>query len=245
MADAGNSGRVTLKRAVAQIVLNRVRHPAYPATVCGVVYQGSERTTGCQFSFTCDGSLRRTPASGLWQRARKLAADALAGKVFAPVGHATYYHADYVVPYWADSLDKEIQIGRHIFYRLRGGLGTTRAFVQRYRGQEPSPLSPTDIAVVENAFDSSKPATEGADPFASLGGPAAVTPKPANPILADQDHGELLADAGRTGLLLPLAKRVPPPTASLSSCPISGPVVARTVAVNNRLGAESVGKCPS
>ncbi|MFN5901342.1 MAG: cell wall hydrolase, partial [Novosphingobium sp.] len=47
------------QRAVAQVVLNRVAHPSYPNTVCGVVYQGSERTTGCQFSFTCDGSLAK------------------------------------------------------------------------------------------------------------------------------------------------------------------------------------------
>ena len=49
------------QRAVAQVVLNRVRHPAFPASVCGVVYEGSTRATGCQFTFTCDGSLARAP----------------------------------------------------------------------------------------------------------------------------------------------------------------------------------------
>ena len=124
-------------RAVAQVVLNRMRHPAYPSTVCGVVYQGSERPIGCQFTFTCDGSLARMPVQSLWKQSQKIAEQALAGKVFAPVGHATHYHADYVLPYWADSLDKSIQIGRHIFYRLKSGLGASSAFRQRYGGVEP------------------------------------------------------------------------------------------------------------
>jgi hypothetical protein len=124
-------------RAVAQIVLNRVRHPGYPASICGVVYQGSDRTSGCQFTFACDGSLLRVPIASLWTRSRKIAEDALAGHVFAPIGHATHYHADYVLPYWADSLDKTVQIGRHIFYRLRSVLGDSRAFYQHYAGIEP------------------------------------------------------------------------------------------------------------
>ena len=72
------------QQAVAQVVLNRVRHPAYPRTVCGVVFQGQERATGCQFTFTCDGALRRTPSAAGWARARRVAEEALAGKVFAP-----------------------------------------------------------------------------------------------------------------------------------------------------------------
>ena len=100
------------KRAVAQVVLNRVRHPAFPKSVCGVVYQGSERTTGCQFSFTCDGSLARIPARTAWGSARQVAQSALSGWVERSVGTATHYHANYVVPYWASSLDKIVQIGR-------------------------------------------------------------------------------------------------------------------------------------
>jgi exopolysaccharide biosynthesis WecB/TagA/CpsF family protein len=134
-------------RAVAQVVLNRVRHPGYPASVCGVVYQGSDRATGCQFTFTCDGSLLRPPVEALWTRSRKIAEDALNGHVFAPIGHATSYHADYVLPYWADALDKTVQIGRHIFYRLRSSLGDSRSFFQRYAGAEPL-VRPPDAAVV-------------------------------------------------------------------------------------------------
>ena len=142
-------------RAVAQVVLNRMHHPGYPASVCGVVYQGAERPFACQFTFACDGSLLRPPAASLWARSRKIAEDALAGKVFAPIGHATHYHADYVLPYWADSLDKTVQIGRHIFYRLRSTLGDSRSFFQRYAGTEPQlPKPQTDeVAVVPDATD--------------------------------------------------------------------------------------------
>ncbi len=72
--------------------------------------------------------------------------------MFAAVGHATHYHADYVLPYWADSLAKQVQIGHHIFYRLRGGLGTDAAFSQRYAGKEPDlPAPPSAVAVAAEA----------------------------------------------------------------------------------------------
>jgi spore germination cell wall hydrolase CwlJ-like protein len=126
------------QRAVAQVVLNRVRHPAYPASVCGVVFEGARRYTGCQFSFTCDGSLRRGPMASYWERARSVAEAALSGYVYAPVGWATHYHANYVVPYWASSLIKAATIGNHIFYRWRGGWGRPPAFLNRYIGAEPA-----------------------------------------------------------------------------------------------------------
>ena len=127
------------QRAVAQVVLNRVRHPTYPNSVCGVVYQGSERTTGCQFSFTCDGSLARVPSAAGWARARRIAAAALAGSVYAPVGLATHYHTFRVLPHWARSLVKSAVIGAHIFYRWNGGWGGPAAFNQSYAGAEPLP----------------------------------------------------------------------------------------------------------
>src|SRR5687767_10604002 len=125
------------QRAVAQVVLNRVRHPAYPRSVCGVVFQGSERTTGCQFTFTCDGSLRRTPSASGWARARKVAEEALAGKVYAPVGWATHYHTNWVVPYWSSSLVKSANVGTHIFYRWTGGWGRPGAFRRTSASVEP------------------------------------------------------------------------------------------------------------
>jgi spore germination cell wall hydrolase CwlJ-like protein len=126
------------ERAVAQVVLNRVRHPAFPSTVCGVVYQGSTRVTGCQFTFTCDGSLERQPARDGWARARRIAQEALNGAVFAPVGLATHYHANYVLPYWASSLAKNAVVGAHLFYRWAGSWGKPAAFTQKYARQEPS-----------------------------------------------------------------------------------------------------------
>ncbi len=124
------------QRAVAQVVLNRVAHPAWPNTVCGVVYQGSERT-GCQFSFACDGSMARRPMAVFWDRARRVAADALAGYVYAPVGLATHYHTSAVHPYWADSLAFIGTIGAHRFYRWSGAAGRPAAFTAVYAGAEP------------------------------------------------------------------------------------------------------------
>ena len=126
------------ERAVAQVVLNRVRHPAFPSSVCGVVYQGSTRSTGCQFTFTCDGSLERRPSADGWARAKAVAEAALNGAVFAPVGLATHYHADYVVPYWASTMAKNAVIGAHLFYRWAGSWGKPAAFVQKYARQEPN-----------------------------------------------------------------------------------------------------------
>lgn len=112
--EAGDSGRG--QRAVMQVVLNRVRAPGFPKTVCGVVYQGYARTTGCQFSFTCDGSFQRRAVHSGWGAARLAARRALAGRVDAGVGRATHYHADWIVPYWRGSLTKVAQVGTHLFY---------------------------------------------------------------------------------------------------------------------------------
>lgn len=124
--------------AVAQVVLNRVRDPNYANTVCGVVFEGAERTTGCQFSFTCDGSLSQAPVAWAWERARKVAEKALSGQVATQVGTATHYHADYVHPWWAPTVAKVNQIGAHIFYRWKGVYGETAAFRTVYNGHEPA-----------------------------------------------------------------------------------------------------------
>jgi spore germination cell wall hydrolase CwlJ-like protein len=129
------------QRAVAQVVLNRVRHPAFPNSVCGVIYEGSTRVTGCQFTFTCDGSMRQAPIPSLWNRARKVAAAALSGSVYAPVGYATHYHANYVVPYWASGLVKTSVEGAHIFYRWAGGWGQPLAFSDHWSGREGNPVA--------------------------------------------------------------------------------------------------------
>ncbi|HXH14858.1 MAG TPA: cell wall hydrolase [Sphingomonas sp.] len=125
------------QRAVAQVVLNRVRDRAFPSSVCGVVYQGSERRTGCQFSFTCDGSMNRAREVGAWDRARAVAEAALGGSVFAPVGAATSFHTTSILPWWASSLARITTVGAHVFYRWQGALERALTFRQAYAGVEP------------------------------------------------------------------------------------------------------------
>ncbi len=127
------------QRAVAQVIINRMRHPTYPNSICGVIYQGSERATGCQFSYSCDGSMARVPARPAWLRAQRVAIQALSGSVYAPVGMATHYHATYVYPYWAPSLNYLGTIGAHRFYSWKGSAGRPSAFFSRHNGAEPFP----------------------------------------------------------------------------------------------------------
>jgi hypothetical protein len=116
-----------------------------------VVYQGAERPTGCQFSFTCDGSLARAPMRDYWNRARRIADEALKGHVAASVGNATHYHADYVAPYWAPTLTKNAVIGAHIFYRWRGNWGQPDAFAQKWAKREADPMLLRSAALAAEA----------------------------------------------------------------------------------------------
>ena len=129
------------RRAVAQVVLNRLRHPAFPKSVCGVVYQGAGSGV-CQFTFVCDGALYRAPAQRrLAPAPSRSPARRSAGYVDTTVGEATHYHADYVAPRWAPLLAKVAQIGQHIFYRWPGAWGQPAAFTGRYIGEPRDPLS--------------------------------------------------------------------------------------------------------
>ncbi|MDZ7587905.1 MAG: cell wall hydrolase [Parasphingorhabdus sp.] len=150
--EAGNDA--VGQQAVAQVVLNRARHPAFPATICGVVYQGSERRTGCQFSFTCDGSLARRYSEDQWTAARGRAAKAIDGAVFAKVGTATHYHTDWVHPYWSESLTKLAAVDTHLFFRWPGFWGTRGALRSGSSGSEP--------LIAKLAFRSAHAAAEGA-----------------------------------------------------------------------------------
>ena len=145
MAEAG--GGDGDQRAVMQVILNRVRHPAFAKTVCGVVFEGSQRPTGCQFSFTCDGSLARRYSDAAWRASRARADEMLAGAIDATVGNATHFHANYVYPWWSDKLDKVAQVGPHIFFRWRGYWGTRNARSARYGGGEPDPLRLQETAL--------------------------------------------------------------------------------------------------
>ena len=117
------------KQAVAEVILNRTHSPRFPSSVCGVVYQGSNRSTGCQFTFTCDGSLHRHLPDWVMAEAREVASAALDQKIPQQVNGAVNYHADYVLPYWAASMVRVTKIGRHIFYRP-SGVGDTGRYTQ-------------------------------------------------------------------------------------------------------------------
>ncbi|PKB14541.1 spore germination cell wall hydrolase CwlJ-like protein [Novosphingobium kunmingense] len=151
MAEAGPSDDG--QRAVMQVILNRVRHPAFAKTICGVVFEGADRSTGCQFTFTCDGSLTRQYSQIAWDRARARATAMLRGQVFAKVGNATHYHTDWVYPYWSPQLVKLTQVDTHLFFRWPGYWGTPAAMRIAYRGAEP------DMAGLAGGGESPVPAS--------------------------------------------------------------------------------------
>ncbi|TPK91881.1 cell wall hydrolase [Mesorhizobium sp. B2-4-12] len=108
--------------AVAQVILNRVRNPAYPNSICGVVYQNDSWFNRCQFSFACDGRKKRIDNPVAYKTAQDIAMAVTAGKIFIPeVGSSTHYYAQYVHPGWAHTMQKMTKIGLHIFYRTYGG----------------------------------------------------------------------------------------------------------------------------
>ncbi|TPM35120.1 cell wall hydrolase [Mesorhizobium sp. B2-3-4] len=108
--------------AVAQVILNRVRNPAYPNSICGVVYQNDNWFNRCQFSFACDGRKKRIDNPVAYKTAQDVGMAVTAGKIFIPeVGSSTHYYAQYVHPGWARTMQKMTKIGLHIFYRTYGG----------------------------------------------------------------------------------------------------------------------------
>ncbi len=187
------------QRAVAQVVMNRVRNPAWPDSVCGVVFQGYERTTGCQFSFTCDGSLNRQPQASAMARANAIARAALGGYVHAAVGLATHYHRTDIYPYWASSLNSVTTIGLHRFYRGTGAAGQPGAFTAAYAGGETGPLRHFASAAFANTtFGSSTVARSGSSSDLAL--PATY---PAAPTAAPAPMAEPVADVPAQPNLLP------------------------------------------
>ena len=108
------------QKAVAEVILARAKTPGRPKTVCGVVYEGSQRKSGCQFSFTCDSASNVAPLDTAWKRAKAIAAEVARGATSIVRG-ATFYHATYVKPGWASRMVKVAQVGSHIFYRPKAG----------------------------------------------------------------------------------------------------------------------------
>ncbi len=130
-------------RAVAQVILNRVRHPAFPKTICGVVYQGAMQQTGCQFSFACDGSLARPVEAWAWRRAKAVAQAALSGYVMKAVGTATHFHTLSVDPHWSSNMVKIATVGGHTFYQFQG----RAALIHSADGVQPSTDVPDAVVM--------------------------------------------------------------------------------------------------
>ncbi len=118
--------------AVAEVVLNRSRHRAYPKSVCQVVYQRNSRT--CQFTFTCDGSIGRRAVNPVsWARAERIARDVYEGRSAQLPKNSVNYHANYVRPSWGSRLARVRQIGAHIFYGSPLNGGSTPGAYERER----------------------------------------------------------------------------------------------------------------
>ena len=162
-------------RGVAQTVINRVRHPSFPNTVCGVVFQGSQRAGVCQFTFSCDGAMARAPSKPNWLRASRVASAALGGFVFPKVGLATHYHTQAIWPRWGKSLVMTNIVGAHIFHRWRGRWGMPDAFRAPYLGREPVPGPYLPLAQ-QLAILKGEGVAPGAGPAPMLSGLAAPLP---------------------------------------------------------------------
>ena len=176
------------QRAVAQVVINRLRDPNYPKSICGVVFQGSQRKTGCQFSFTCDGSLARQPSAPLWQRLRAMAWAAMNGQVEPSVGTATHYHTIWVVPYWQSGLQKLGVVGSHIFYTWLGSAARIARTGATQIAGEAVPL----------------PAPAATEPLPPLGN------LPQMPPLTDPGYGRLAGSTLPPGAVPPSTGFFPP-----------------------------------
>lgn len=115
------------KVAVAQVVINRTQHYAYPEDICGVIYQARWYTNWkgnqmpilhkCQFSWFCDGKSDEPEDSITWMKSLEIANSVIQGDYPDITGGATHYHSIMVEPYWADELNETVQITDHIFYK--------------------------------------------------------------------------------------------------------------------------------
>ncbi|WP_298191365.1 cell wall hydrolase [Novosphingobium sp.] len=171
--EAGNQPRAG-QEAVAEVVLNRLAHPSFPKSVCGVVWQGWRRGTGCQFTFVCDGALTRRLDDRTIRAARMVAQAALGGTAPRRVAGALNYHATYVQPGWAAALDPVGRIGAHVFYRpLAGGQAEGAAIAgQAAAWEEP------DHSVIARAWARYRGVDEGPSAAPLLPPPASTQPAP-------------------------------------------------------------------
>ncbi len=168
-------------RAVAQVILNRVRHPAFPKTICGVVYQGALHGTSCQFSFVCNGAMGNRVESWAWRRARDVASAALEGYVMKTVGTATHFHTLTVDPMWSATMVRVATVGGHAFYQFRG----RASHINGLDSVSPS----ADMPMIQAAADV-LPA-DGGDTAPAQAAPSA--PAPSAPIAANAGNVQLIS----------------------------------------------------
>ncbi len=172
--------------AVAQVVLNRVRHPAFPKSVCGVVFQGSGKRVGCQFSFACNGSMHARRESAAWDRARRVASRALGGFVMSAVGDSTHFHTLNVAPNWGPRLVRTAEVGMHVFYKF--GRSAPKAEERVYYASLATPappkveVSPDLHAAVMKAPESAVAAAEVKPALAEAAKPAPKTAVKLTPV---------------------------------------------------------------
>jgi spore germination cell wall hydrolase CwlJ-like protein len=174
--------------AVAEVIMNRVRSRHYPNSICGVVYQGSHRVTGCQFTFTCDGSLGHRPRGRAWERAQRVATAVMSGYTRPVTQSATHYHTHEVNPVWSSGLVETTVIGSHIFYRMPNR--SERAYYQealaRRRGlagprrSAQEALIPEAAAAEEQVIEGATGASEAVAADEAV--PVAVEPAPAEAV---------------------------------------------------------------
>ncbi len=167
--------------AVAQVVLNRVRHPAFPKTVCGVVYQGVHTSSGCQFSFACNGASDRPRELGAWRRAQGVAMHALAGGVMTAVGDATNFHAARAGASFGRGMTRVAQVGLQVFYKFSGYEGAPARFAAEARRSTDDDAQPaqTEGRPSGEYILASAPAPDVSQPVAATAAKTAATAKAA------------------------------------------------------------------
>ena len=193
------------QQAVAQVVLNRVRHPAFPKTICAVVHQRS--AAGCQFSFACAPQPAALDETA-WTRARDVAKGALHGAVMLDVGDATHFESVRAMAF--AGLLKVARIGEHVFYRFGGHDGGAGMFRQT---PAPSTVAP-------------KLMLASAEPAAPTNGPLPATSPAVAPPSA---RLALVAAASQTPA--PPSKPAAAPTAPMTAAAVLIPAAATTPTV--------------
>ena len=217
------------QKAVAQVVLNRVRHPAFPKTICAVVHQ---RTAGgCQFSFAC--SSREAAVDSLaWRRAEMVASAALHGAVMAAVGDATHFQSAHAGSF--AGLMKVAQVGAHAFYRFAGREGATAMF-----RQSPLPSAPARIELARleptDATATAAPRLVEVKMTTASAAPASGSPAPAaskTSVVAVKLGAFPAAPLGRTAVAPVTAPALPatPLPAVAPTSKAQGPAVAKPAA---------------